>query len=170
MIMMLFVYAVIPAVCEEIAFRGVLFPMLRSCGERFAWIVSSFLFGMMHSSFSGALVAFLSGLVMTAIYRQSGKLWVTSAIHFLNNAFVLVSVWLADNMNQNSYLRLLLILTAIWIAVALLMYAVMRKKKITLFAFHSTDSNEAMKTNLSVLLSNPLFLLWIVCTIADKIF
>lgn len=77
--------AVVPALSEELMFRGVLLGSLRRYGDGFAVAGSAILFGLWHGNFTQFAFAFLCGLVMGLAVIKCRTLWVSILIHFLNN-------------------------------------------------------------------------------------
>jgi membrane protease YdiL (CAAX protease family) len=77
--------AILPAVFEEILFRGVVLQGLRQFGDIFAVLVSSALFMLMHTNPSQTLFPFLSGIVLGFVFIKTGDLKYCMIIHFLNN-------------------------------------------------------------------------------------
>ena len=88
------VLAVVPAICEEVAFRGVIMGIFRKYGDRFAIIVSALLFGMMHSSFMTMVFAFCSGMIFGLIRKNSDSLVPSIIVHFLNNLLSVIMAYL----------------------------------------------------------------------------
>ncbi|MCA9058078.1 MAG: CPBP family intramembrane metalloprotease, partial [Planctomycetaceae bacterium] len=85
--LVLMVFAVTPAICEELAFRGFILSGLARGGRlAIAVAISSMMFGIVHmipqQAFNAALVGLLLGLL--AIYSRS--LFPAMAFHFCNNA------------------------------------------------------------------------------------
>jgi sodium transport system permease protein len=80
------VLAVIPAICEEIAFRGFIFNGLRQkgAGAR-AVLVTAVLFGMSHGMLQQSLAATLMGLLLGWITLRSGSLLPALVVHAINN-------------------------------------------------------------------------------------
>lgn len=91
--------AVLPAVCEEILFRGIILSGLRRFGDTFAVFVSAALFMLMHQNPDQTAYPFLSGLVIGFVYVKSGNLIYPIIIHFLNNFFNVLSDFI---VNSNS--------------------------------------------------------------------
>lgn len=77
--------ALIPALVEEYAFRGVLLQPLRAWGDWFAIIVSAILFGLMHANMTQVPFAVIAGLALGFAGVVTGSLWTGVCIHFLNN-------------------------------------------------------------------------------------
>lgn len=78
--------AVIPALFEEFAFRGVVLSALRKHGDFFAVMVSSMIFAFVHMSATAIPFALGAGIIMGYIYVRTNNLWITIVLHFINNA------------------------------------------------------------------------------------
>lgn len=88
--------AVIPPLTEEFAFRGAVLGELKKHGEGFALITSSVLFGLMHRNFIQIFFAFLVGLTLGFIRIKTGSIWVSIAVHALNNFLAVICDYLTD--------------------------------------------------------------------------
>lgn len=75
------------AVCEELLFRGMLFPSLKRFGTFTAIVLSSLIFGLfhLHSGIAGAVSAFAFGFALTAHFARYRSLTICVAIHFITN-------------------------------------------------------------------------------------
>jgi sodium transport system permease protein len=83
-------FAVAPAVCEEIAFRGFLLSgFLRGGREKLAIVLSALTFGIMHMIPQQVLNASLLGLVLGLIAVRSRSLWPGILFHLLYNGLEL---------------------------------------------------------------------------------
>lgn len=84
----LFVVALVPAFCEEIAFRGVLQTQLAKGfrNPHVAIWVSAFLFSFIHFQFYGFIPRMLLGAFFGYLLIHTGSLWAPIAAHFVNNA------------------------------------------------------------------------------------
>ncbi|MBQ2882115.1 MAG: CPBP family intramembrane metalloprotease [Clostridia bacterium] len=81
-----FVMAVLPAVCEEFIYRGLLLGGVSEFGKVGAVIVSSFAFGMMHATVQQIPFAFLIGLFLGYVTIRFKSIVLPVVLHFLNNA------------------------------------------------------------------------------------
>ncbi len=89
--------AVVPALCEELAVRGVVMQPLRKYGDRFAIIASSVVFALMHSNLIQAPFALIAGAAIGYAVCVTGSIWTGILIHFVNNSFsVFIEFMLAD--------------------------------------------------------------------------
>jgi sodium transport system permease protein len=89
----LLAFALVPALCEELLFRGVVFGTLR--GKVGPWpsvLVSALAFAAYHGSPSHLLPALLGGLLLGAVRVASGALVPAIAFHFANNAAVVLAL------------------------------------------------------------------------------
>lgn len=81
----LFSTAVLPALLEEMSFRGILLERLRPLGDRFAVVISALLFGLAHGNIVQIPFAFLLGLLFGYIVVRTNNIWLAVLLHFLNN-------------------------------------------------------------------------------------
>ena len=79
------VLAVLVPILEEFAFRGIIFSVLKKYGVAFAVVSSSLIFGCMHLDLSSVVFATICGVVFALVYVITDNLWVSVAIHALNN-------------------------------------------------------------------------------------
>lgn len=80
--------------CEEIVFRGYLYPATkRFSGPWAAGICSALVFAAAHGSLVALLPLFIFGCVLVFIYEKTGSLWAPVAVHCcFNSATVLTQV------------------------------------------------------------------------------
>jgi sodium transport system permease protein len=85
--LLLMVFAVTPAICEELAFRGFILSGLARGGRlAIAVGISSLMFGIIHMIPQQAFNAALLGLVLGLLAIYSRSLFPAMAFHFCNNA------------------------------------------------------------------------------------
>ncbi|MBR0134816.1 MAG: CPBP family intramembrane metalloprotease, partial [Clostridia bacterium] len=85
--------AVVPAIVEELAFRGVVMQTLRKFGDVFAIVSSAVLFGLIHANMTQVPFAIVAGIALGYCATVTGTLRTSITVHFLNN-FVSVMVTL----------------------------------------------------------------------------
>jgi membrane protease YdiL (CAAX protease family) len=87
-ILSLIIIALLPAIFEEMLFRGCLQPvMINITKNAFAGIfITAILFSALHASFYGFLSRLALGLILGYIFYYSKNLWLSIIFHFLNNA------------------------------------------------------------------------------------
>ena len=88
----LFNVAVVPALCEEVLFRGyVMRSFEKSWGIIAAIIVSSIIFGLFHLQLGNLLPLATLGAILALMTWLSGSLWPAVIAHFLNNGAAVVA-------------------------------------------------------------------------------
>ena len=91
----LLVIALIPAIGEELTFRGVLQQALtRRCNVHVAVFLSAFIFSFIHFQFYGFLPRMFLGLLLGYLFYYSGSLWTSILMHFVNNGAAVVVAYL----------------------------------------------------------------------------
>ena len=94
----LLVMAVLPAVCEEMMFRGWLQRRLsRSVNIHVAIWVSAFVFSAIHFQFYGFIPRMLIGAALGYMYYYTGSLWASVLAHFVNNASAVLVAFVSYN-------------------------------------------------------------------------
>lgn len=86
----------VPAIFEELLFRGVIMQSLRRFGDGFALLISAALFGLIHGNLIQGPNAMLLGLVIGYFVLRTGSLVTGIIIHFVNNSLAVLSSYLAD--------------------------------------------------------------------------
>jgi sodium transport system permease protein len=86
------VFAIVPAICEELAFRGFILSGLRSRGHVWQAIaISSLFFGVTHPIMQQSVLACGIGLVIGFVAVRTGSLFVGIAFHMTHNFLVVMS-------------------------------------------------------------------------------
>ena len=89
--LLLLVIAVLPAVCEELAFRGFILSGLRHMGHKWtAIVVSSLFFGATHAIFQQSIVAALVGMILGFMAVQTGSIWPCILFHTIHNSMAIL--------------------------------------------------------------------------------
>jgi sodium transport system permease protein len=84
---LLLLLAVLPAVCEELAFRGFILSGFRRLGRKWQAIVfSSLIFGFAHGVLQQSLIASLLGLLLGYLAIHSGSILPGILFHAVHNA------------------------------------------------------------------------------------
>lgn len=83
------VICLIPAIFEEVMFRGIIFNYFRQYGEKAAIVVSAILFAVMHLDYGNTMGTFALGIVAGLLVKHTNRLIYPMIAHFAMN---LVSV------------------------------------------------------------------------------
>ena len=92
----LLVVALLPAIGEELVFRGILQKQLGRFMLRpwHAILLAAAIFSFIHMQFGGFLPRWLLGIVLGWLYWRTGNLWVSIIAHFFNNGIQVVAQYL----------------------------------------------------------------------------
>ncbi len=93
--------AIVPALVEEFACRGIVLGLLRKYGDGFAIITSSIVFGVMHGNFDQIPFAVMVGLILGYIYVKTNSIWISVAVHCANNAISVIFTYLDNSLSTN---------------------------------------------------------------------
>jgi uncharacterized protein len=88
------IMALLPAICEEVCFRGALQKIITGISKN-AWtgiIITSIIFSAFHFQFLGFLPRMFLGIILGAIYWYSGSLWTSIFAHFVYNGIQVIGV------------------------------------------------------------------------------
>lgn len=92
----LLVIALIPAIGEELTFRGVFQQSLvRRCKNAHVGVwITAFIFSFIHFQFYGFLPRMFLGILLGYLFYYSGSLWTSILMHFINNGTAVVVAYL----------------------------------------------------------------------------
>ncbi|MCR5743173.1 MAG: CPBP family intramembrane metalloprotease [Lachnospiraceae bacterium] len=94
--------AVMPAVSEEFAFRGVFFHSLKDKGIVFAAVISALLFGLMHLNFNQLSYTFVIGIAMAFAVYATGSIFGGMIVHFILNSNSVIMMALLNHILAES--------------------------------------------------------------------
>ncbi|MBO2010396.1 CPBP family intramembrane glutamic endopeptidase [Hymenobacter negativus] len=91
------VIALVPAISEELVFRGVIQKnLVRWFSPHVGVWLGAALFSAIHFQFFGFVPRFVLGLILGYLYLWSGNILVSMAAHFTQNAFQLLILYIAQ--------------------------------------------------------------------------
>jgi uncharacterized protein len=118
-IIMIFVVAVTPAICEEILFRGYFQRTLeRAMGIKSVFI-TGIIFGLFHMQPLGLLVLALLGILFSFFYYRSKSILPPMASHFINN-FIAVTI-LYSGIDSSIISNLFIVAVSLGVSLILLL-------------------------------------------------
>ena len=100
----LFIMALLPAVSEELFFRGA-FQKVFLRLTNIPWLailISASIFALLHGTLLKLVPIFTLGLLLGIVYHITRNIWYTITIHFINNGFALIAVYYGD---RNDFLK-----------------------------------------------------------------
>lgn len=130
---------ILPAVVEELLFRGLILKGLKNNGKVFSIIISAIMFALFHMSLGQLVYPLVMGTFLGLIMYREDNVIYTILIHAINNFLSLTLSYLNINLvfNHWTYILLAVILFAIYLGV--LLYFVIRKNKNTYIKLEKTE-------------------------------
>jgi hypothetical protein len=94
----IFMIAILPALGEELMFRGVIQRIFTNWTKNYHWgiWISAFLFSAMHMQFYGFLPRMALGAMFGYLLVWTGTMWVPILAHFVNNAMGVMGYYLIN--------------------------------------------------------------------------
>ncbi|MBO4498522.1 MAG: CPBP family intramembrane metalloprotease [Lachnospiraceae bacterium] len=93
--LMIISMAIIPAIVEEIAMRGVVLSAFSRSGRKFAAILfASACFGLIHGNINQFAYAFVVGTVMAIVDEAADSIFPSMAMHFFTNGFSITFMYI----------------------------------------------------------------------------
>lgn len=85
---------VLPAVGEELLFRGALQGLMRPCGSPVAVFAPALLFALLHLNLAQGITAFVCGLFLGWLTERTGSVLPGMMLHFINNCIAFADIYL----------------------------------------------------------------------------
>lgn len=85
---------VMPAVAEEVLFRGAFQGLMRPCGSAAAIFAPALLFGLLHLDLAQGLTAFACGVFLGWLAERSGSILPGMLLHLVNNMLAFLTIYL----------------------------------------------------------------------------
>lgn len=92
------VMAVLPALLEELVFRGYILRAMRPYGDWYAVLVSALLFSLMHGNIKQIPFAFIVGLALGWLLIYTNNIWLSVTVHFCNNCLSVLMQYFGDKI------------------------------------------------------------------------
>lgn len=94
--------AVLPAICEELLFRGMIFNGLKKLGHKKAILLSALAFALMHTSLQQTVYQFILGVILAYVVYYTGSLLAGILLHFFNNFTVILISYLVAGTGEET--------------------------------------------------------------------
>ena len=94
LLMQFLALCVMPAIAEELLFRGAFQGLMRPCGSAAAIFAPALLFGVLHLALAQGLTAFACGVFLGWLAERSGSILPGMLLHFVNNALAFLTIYL----------------------------------------------------------------------------
>lgn len=101
-ILSLLIVALLPAVFEEMIFRGALQNLFSRWLKAPVWaiVITAIIFSAFHGSYDGFLPRFALGFILGWLFYRTGNIWVNIAAHFINNAIGITTLYYYSKPGQ----------------------------------------------------------------------
>lgn len=153
--------AVVPAVFEELLVRGYILNLLLPNGKRFAVFASAFIFMVMHTQVQSFIPVFGAGVLLACVYLYTNNIYVSMALHFVNNAYSFIMMYMRQSVNAVSSVAFTAFLISVIISCGIAAEIYMRKADIHILSVLSdkTEKNSAF----SSIFRSPVLILAVLC-------
>ena len=91
--------ALLPALAEELSFRGTLQQILSN--NHIAIWITAIIFSAIHMQFYGFIPRMLMGALFGYMFLWTGNLWIPILMHFTNNGIAVIVYYLSDGIEEN---------------------------------------------------------------------
>ncbi|TNF45907.1 MAG: CPBP family intramembrane metalloprotease [Bacteroidetes bacterium] len=94
----IFMIAILPAIGEELLFRGVIQRIFTNWTRNYHWgiWISALLFSALHLQFYGFVPRMFLGVLFGYLLVYSGSMWLPIIAHFINNGVAVVAMYMID--------------------------------------------------------------------------
>jgi uncharacterized protein len=157
----------IPAVFEELFFRGVLMHSLRRHGDGFALILSSALFALMHYNIYMVLNAFLMGLLIGYFVIRTGSIITGILMHLANNLLTVGLSELQASLDPSIGAIAVNLIYIILLLFGLLSVVYLVGQDASLFSLHERKSCFTTATKVRYAAGNVFLLVVIIISVFD---
>lgn len=121
--------SLVPGICEEFLFRGMVLGNLLPYGRTGAVIASAILFGLMHQNPLQMFYATMAGIVLGLLYIYTESIWCSMLVHISNNAFSVLLEWIADRLGDENAWQLYVIQGIVFMLAGLSIILLLVRKK-----------------------------------------
>lgn len=125
LVLYLFAFALLPAMGEELLFRGVImrFSYHNSKNIHLAVLFSAAVFAMAHQSPFNFIPIMLAGILLGYIYYYTGSIWLSILAHFINNAFAVVALFYAQHLGNTQQVQANQALLGVLLFISVLLFS-----------------------------------------------
>jgi hypothetical protein len=125
-LLMSFIGAVVPAICEETFFRGSLQSYLEEINPKIAIIFTAIIFGLYHFQLAFTVPLILIGIYLGIIIYYTKSLYIVIIIHFLNNFKSIAAINLYGAESETYTTNIYILIPAL-IVTGYIIYFIVRK-------------------------------------------
>ncbi len=161
--------AIVPALVEEFACRGIVLGALKKYGETFAIVASSIVFGIMHGNFDQMPFAVMVGLILGYIYVKTGSIWISIAVHCANNAVSVIFTYLSNTIGNNMQNLLYIVYLMISMIAAFLGIYILAKARKDNYDLKKSDSAATEKQKYTWFFTSWAVILFVIFNLIESL-
>ncbi len=94
------VIAIVPGICEEIMFRGVILDGYKKIGYKHAIAISSILFGLMHFTLANLIGPTILGVAFAIMVYRTNSIYSSIIAHIINNSIAVFLGYLIETNQE----------------------------------------------------------------------
>ncbi len=162
LVLCLVVMAVLPALLEELVFRGYVLRALRPYGDLYAVLVSAALFGLIHSNIQQVPFAFVVGILLGWLYVSTDNIWLPVTVHFCNNAVSVLLEYLGFSLSEFQFGMLNMLVIGGLIALGLVGTVVLCVRHPEVFRLGRNSTSLTTGERVGTLFTAPAFIIALV--------
>lgn len=108
--------AIMPAIIEEVAIRGVVLQPLRRYGDAFAIVASALIFSIMHGNMAQIPYTVVGGIYLGYLTIATGSVWPAIIVHFVNNLYSAMILIVESNFGETATYVVIVVMLGILVA------------------------------------------------------
>lgn len=120
---------ILPAICEELLFRGIILKGLKKHGKAFSILISAIMFSIFHMAISQTVYPLLMGILLGVIMYNENNIYYCIAIHMTNNFTSLTLSYLKISLVFNHWSYWILAAFALIIFTTIILVATFKNNK-----------------------------------------
>jgi len=98
-VLSLFFIGILPGICEELMFRGIILSGTSGMKTVYAVLLNGAMFALFHQNPAQTVYPFITGCVFALLALRSGSILTTMFMHVLNNVFIVVAEYFFKGVN-----------------------------------------------------------------------
>lgn len=161
-LMLILCVCVVPALMEELVFRGAILGSLRRFGDGVAILGSAGLFGVMHGNLVQIPFAFIVGLILGYLVVHTGSMLPAILVHFFNNLCSCLMVIFGFYLDAHVYNIFSYILVILIFVIGMLGFCYLSKRDRGLFTLSPKRCLIPFSGRLGIFVGSPAVIAFLV--------
>ena len=154
---------ILPAVCEELLFRGLIFKALKPKGKIFSIIISALMFALFHMSINQLFHPFIVGLILGLVMYKENNVTYCIIIHAINNFISLTLQYLNISLIFNHWTYILVAIILFLALLVFLLYFIFKNHKLVEKTNFEKQDTKTFYFCLAIMV-----IIWIIIVIAKQ--